>query len=150
MQEGTNSQEELSTTPPHVTISLKGIKYTIDGEAVEYTDGSIVYPPAIDIGIPTGFNVHHNDAMVKIHRFIQSMPDLVPNRKLPALRSEIIEYGVSKRSLKELEEFGFIQIRLIAINDIFNGGKPVGARAVVYFTPTGKGYFKHKEENTNG
>lgn len=129
------------------TSSPKGVKYTVHGEAIEYTDGSIAYPPIIDIpGMPDGWKTYHDEAMVKIVSFLQSMKQFVPNRQLPALRSEIIDCGVTKRVLKELDEFGFIQVRLIAVNDMANGGKPIGARAVVYFTPTGKGYFKYKHE----
>ncbi len=121
----------------------KGIKYTIDGEILVLSDGSEVVPPVPEkIELHKEFKSHHQDAMQKIALFVAAIKKHAPRRVVPAMRSELIDFGVSKRALNELQEMGLIQQRLISVLDSTDNNKPVGSRAVVYFTPNGKAYFR--------
>jgi len=131
--------EQLANRPPHPAAT----KYTLDGEILVLSNGEEIVPPVPEkIEIPKALRSQHQEGMQKIALFIAAVKKHAPRRQIPALRSELVDFGVSKKILSELEEMGFIQQRLIAVLDSSDNNRSVGSRAVVYFTPRGKAFFR--------
>lgn len=138
----TNSPDPKKTLPMANVPQVKGVKYTLDGEMLVLTNNQEVSVPIPkSLTLPSTFRAQHAEAMYKIGMFIAAIKRHAPKRQLPALRAEVLEYGVSKKILGELEKMGFVAQRVIGVLDTNNNNKPTGARSIVYFTPAGKAFF---------
>lgn len=136
--------QEFQTRMP---AQPKGVRFTLDGEVIVMTDGKEIEPPIPHIAaMPAEFKLHHAAAMNTIAHFITLIKRHAPKREIPALRAELVDFGVSKKVLTELGKMGLVQERLIATLDTNRGSKPAGSRAVIYFTVFGKAYFKRCAE----
>ncbi|NDC22618.1 MAG: hypothetical protein EBZ49_00585 [Proteobacteria bacterium] len=93
------------------------------------------------------FKKGHSEAMEALNSFIESIKQTY--RALPTLRAELMALGVTKGELNDLENWGYVECKIIGVMDSVSG-KTTGARAFVYPTPKGRAYIKQhfkKEEH---
>lgn len=133
---------------------LIALKFTVDGEVpILRKNGADVETPLPEEefrGVPEGWKSKHSETMWKLHECFEQVRSM-PRRQIPLLRDEATGVGISKSLLKDLEAFGMIRHRLLKVLDKRLGGKPVGGRMVVYFTPQGHAYVREalKERKTD-
>lgn len=124
------------------------IQYTPDGEVpVQVLDDGVVQLP-----LPTQpiqplskkFREKHKHAMYALQSAVDEVKRI--GRQVPVLRTELIAMGVEKQLVKDLEDFGLVQSRMVGIiNTDLN--KKAGAKLIVYFTIQGRMWL---EEFKNG
>lgn len=100
--------------------------------------------------LPKQFKTKHHDALITIGVLINQIEER--KRKVPALRDEVIAFGVSKSLINELDSMGFVKNRITPLLSA-STGKREGSRAIVIPTPLYHAYLrkiqKEKADVTN-
>jgi hypothetical protein len=107
--------------------------------------------PTVELkALPPKFKDKHHNAILAIGTLINQIEDR--RRKIPALRDEVIGFGVPKATLNELDSMGFIKNRITPLVDSTTG-KRAGSRAIVIPTPLYHAYLrklqKERQDATN-
>ena len=132
--------------PPQVFSNDRHMatEFTIDGEVklmrIKGVETRVPHPEEELQSLPASFKEKHQDAMIIMLKAVNEAK-AIKERKVPLTREELIESGVPKTIVRELEGFGLIQQRIVSL---LRGAKAVGGRAVVYFTPQGHAYVREK------
>jgi hypothetical protein len=125
---------------------IVGVRYTLDGEKPvirqQGKDVEMELPAEPFQGLHEEWKVNkHRNAMFTISKLVDKIKREFPLRKLPLLRGELLQFGVKKKTIEQLQSFGLVQERIVSVEDERNGNKKVGARVIVYFTSQGRAYI---------
>lgn len=123
-----------------------GVKYTADGEVqLVYGDNAqrieqpLTEEPLHEMR--ADFKEKHHEAMLLLNEAILSVKRM-KNRQVPLTRDELND-AVSKKTLRQLENFGLVQQRIVPLLRA-STGTSVGGKALVYFTPQGRAYVRER------
>lgn len=92
-------------------------------------------------GIPSFIKGEHEAAMRRFYTLLMAITQAAPNREVPLTRKEVFENGIDKKSYKTLLKAGWLKETIIPLYRT-SDKKPVGARAVVFFTPQGRAFIR--------
>ena len=153
----------METQKPHIPVSEDvkkqltdalrgspaGVKYTVDGEVqLVYGDNAQrVEQPLVEEPLDemeASFKDKHHEAMVLLNEAILSVKRM-KNRQVPLTRDELND-AVSKKTLRQLENFGLVQQRIVPLLRA-STGTSVGGKALIYFTPQGRAYVRERIQN---
>ena len=125
------------------------MKYTPEGEVPVVIEGGVERDlpiPTEDLKpLPTKWRPKHHEGFVKLCWLVGQIVN--KKRAVPATRDELLDMGIDKGTINDLESFGFVRNRIISLRRGTSGGKSVGARAVVYPTPQGHAYLRKLKED---
>lgn len=126
--------------------ALLGYEIHPDGRReIRWRSGQEIAEPIVDQDLKPlhpKFRDRHRQALVFV--YAKGKEIAASERKVALLFQEALEFGIEKRDLKDLEEFGLIEMPLVHLHR--RNGSGLGGRKVVIPSPQGRALMSSVEK----
>lgn len=145
-----NPDEHIKKQIEKLNLNRPAIRFTPHGEVMVRRQDGVEHQedfPMEELGdLPEGFELHRDTYIEAMSRIYEACSHIekMEKRFMPLTRPELLNFNVmgikiEKRDIGKLVKWGLLSEKVIPIT---KAGRPIGARAVVYFTPRGRAFVR--------